>query len=312
VGSWADISYHKQAEEVLGERMAVINDLQAFVAASPAVIYTTTQTPDGYACRFVSESLESTTGYLPREMRDDPKFWSKHVHSEDAPAVFAEVGRLIDQGGGMLEYRFRHRRGDYIWIQDTFRVTPEKAGKPKEIVGSWADVTDRKNIEVSLQRLSNEVEQRNQFIREAFGRYLTDEVVSNVLESPTALELKGEKRTVTMMMTDLRGFTSLAGRLAPERVVSLINRYLTAMVPIINQYQGTVDEIIGDAIFVLFGVPLWQENNAQRAVACAVAMQLAMDIVNEQNRQEDLPEVEMGIGVHTALWWWAMSARLNV
>jgi adenylate cyclase len=199
----------------------------------------------------------------------------------------------------MLEYRFRHRRGDYIWIQDTFRVVPEKAGRPKEIVGSWADVTDRKNIEVSLQRLSNEVEQRNQFIREAFGRYLTDEVVSSVLESPTALELKGEKRTVTMMMTDLRGFTSLAGRLPPERVVSLINRYLTAMVPIINQYQGTVDEIIGDAIFVLFGVPGWQENNAQRAVACAVAMQLAMDVVNEQNRQEDLPEVEMGIGVHT-------------
>jgi adenylate cyclase len=299
VGSWADISYHKQAEQALGERMAVINDLQAFVAASPAVIYTTTQTDDGYACRFVSESLESTTGYLPREMRDDPKFWARHVHSEDAPRVFAEVERLISQGGGMLEYRFRHRRGDYIWIQDTFRVTPEKGGRSREIVGSWANVTDRKNIETALERLSKEVEQRNQFIREAFGRYLTDEVVSNVLESPSALELKGEKRTVTMMMTDLRGFTSLAGRLPPERVVSLINRYLSAMVPIINQYQGTVDEIIGDAIFVLFGVPLWQENNAQRAVACAVAMQLVMDTVNEQNRQEDLPEVEMGIGVHT-------------
>lgn len=299
VGSWADISYHKQAEEALGERMAVINDLQAFVAASPAVIYTTTQTSDGYACRFVSESLESTTGYLPREMRDDSKFWAKHVHPEDAPRVFAEVEQLIAAGGGMLEYRFRHRRGDYIWIQDTFRVTPEKAGKQKEIVGSWANVTDRKNIELALVRLSREVEQRNQFIREAFGRYLTDEVVSNVLESPSAFELKGEKRTVTMMMTDLRGFTALAGRLPPERVVSLINRYLSAMVPIINQYQGTVDEIIGDAIFVLFGVPVWQENNAQRAVACAVAMQLAMDVVNEQNRQEDLPEVEMGIGVHT-------------
>ena len=71
------------------------------------------------------------------------------------------------------------------------------------------------------------------------------------------------------------------------------------MVPIINQYQGTVDEIIGDAIFVLFGVPLWLENNAKQAVACAVAMQLAVDAVNEQNRQEDLPEVEMGIGIHT-------------
>jgi PAS domain S-box-containing protein len=299
VGSWADISYHKQAEQALGERTAVINDLQAFVAASPAVIYTTTQTTDGFACRFVSESLESTTGYLPGEMRDDPKFWAKHVHPEDAARVFADVERLIGQGGGTLEYRFRHRRGDYIWIEDTFRVAPEKAGKPKEIVGSWADITDRKNIEAALQRLSKEVEQRNQFIREAFGRYLTDEVVSNVLESPTALELKGEKRTVTMMMTDLRGFTPLSERLAPEKVLALLNRYVTVMVPIINQYQGTVDEIIGDAIFVLFGVPVWREDNAQRAVACAVAMQLAMASVNEQNLQEDLPEVEMGIGIHT-------------
>src|SRR5262245_32608873 len=93
VGSWSDISYHKQAEQALGERMAVINDLQAFVAASPAVIYTTTQTSDGFACRFVSESLESTTGYLPGEMRDNPKFWAKHVHPEDAPRVFADLDR---------------------------------------------------------------------------------------------------------------------------------------------------------------------------------------------------------------------------
>src|SRR4029079_2938668 len=56
---------------------------------------------------------------------------------------------------------------------------------------------------------------------------------------------------------------------------------------------------IGDAIFVLFGAPVWQEDDAQRAVACAVAMQLAMTSINEQNREEDLPEIEMGIGVHT-------------
>ena len=103
VGSWADISYHKQAEEALGERMAVISDLQAFVAASPAVIYTTTQTADGFVCRFVSESLETTTGYLPGEMRDNPKFWAKHVHPEDAAHVFAEVERLIGR-------RRRHAR----------------------------------------------------------------------------------------------------------------------------------------------------------------------------------------------------------
>jgi len=275
VGSWADISYHKQTEQALGERMAVINDLQAFVAASPAVIYTTTQTSEGFACRFVSESLESTTGYLPGEMRDNPKFWAKHIHPEDAPRVFAEVERLISQGGGTLEYRFRHRRGDYIWVQDTFRVAAEKPGKPKEIVGSWADISDRRNIEAALQRLSNEVERRNKFIREAFGRYLTDEVVSNVLESPTGLELKGEKRTVTMMMADLRGFTSMSERLAPERVVYLLNRYLSAMVPIIKRYEGTIDEIIGGAIFVLFGAPSWQEDDAQRAVIHPLHLRVA-------------------------------------
>ena len=64
------------------------------------------------------------------------------------------------------------------------------------------------------------------------------------------------------------------------------------MVSVIKQYQGTIDEFIGDAIFVLFGAPVWQEDDAQRAVACAVATQLAMASINEQNRQEDLPEIE--------------------
>jgi adenylate cyclase len=206
---------------------------------------------------------------------------------------------MIEKGGGSVEYRFRHRKGHYVWIQDTFTVMRDEAGKPKEIVGSWADISDRKRVEIELQRLAEKVELRNRFIRETFGRYLTDEVVETVLESPSGLQMGGDKRKITMMMADLRGFTSLSERLAPERVVAVLNRYLTTMVTIIKQYQGTIDEFIGDAVFVLFGAPVWQEDDAQRAVACAVQMQLAMASVNEQNKQEDLPEVEMGIGVHT-------------
>jgi adenylate cyclase len=123
--------------------------------------------------------------------------------------------------------------------------------------------------------------------------------VDAVLESPSGLQMGGEKRKLTMMMTDLRGFTSLSERLPADRVVKLLNRYLATMVPIIRQYQGTIDEFIGDAIFVLFGAPVWQEDDAERAVACAVAMQIAMDEVNAENRKEDLPQVEMGIGLHT-------------
>src|SRR5262249_57550645 len=137
---------------------------------------------------------------------------------------------------------------------------------------------------------AKQVELRNRFIRETFGRYLTDEVVATLLESPTGLEMGGDKRKVTMMMTDLRGFTSLSERLPPERVVAMLNRYLTTMVTIINHYEGTIDEFIGDAIFVLFGAPAWQDDDDQRAVACAIAMQLAMDTVNEQNPQENQPE----------------------
>jgi adenylate cyclase len=299
VGSWADISYHKQAEQALGERMAIMKDLQTLVAASPSVIYTTTQSQDGYACRFVSENLTPIMGYLPWEMRDNPSFWAKHVHPEDASRVFKEVKRLITQGGGTVEYRFRHRRGHYVWVQDSFTVVPDKDGRPKDIVGSWADISDRKRTESDLKKLAEKVERHNRFICETFGRYLTDEVVATVLESPTGLRLGGEKRKVTMLMADLRGFTSLSERLPPERVVTLLNRYLTTMVSVIKQYQGTIDEFIGDAIFVLFGAPIWQEDDAQRAVACAMAMQLAMASVNEQNREDGLPEIEMGIGIHT-------------
>jgi len=298
VGSWADITHRKQVEHALGERMALMDDLQNLVAASPAVIYTTKASGD-FACTFVSENLLSTMGYAPWEMREDPKFWSKRLHPEDASRVYKELGSLIERGEGATEYRFRHRRGHYLWIQDTLKVIRDNEGNPKELVGSWADISDRKQIESELQRVAGDVERRNRFIRETFGRYLTDEVVDTLLESPRSLHIGGEKRNVTMMLTDLRGFTSLSERLAPKWVVTILNRYLSTMVKVIKQYGGTIDEFIGDAIFVLFGAPVWHEDDAQRAVACAVAMQLAMTSVNEQNKEEDLPDLELGIGVHT-------------
>jgi adenylate cyclase len=81
--------------------------------------------------------------------------------------------------------------------------------------------------------------------------------------------------------------------------MAMLNRYLGTMVEIIMQYQGTIDEIIGDAMLVIFGAPIWRQDDAQRAVACAVAMQLAMVAVNAENQRAGLPDVDMGIGVHT-------------
>ena len=153
--------------------------------------------------------------------------------------------------------------------------------------------------QLELKTLNEQLELRNKLIRTTFGRYLTDEVVASLLDSPEGTTLGGERRQVTMLMADLRGFTSLAGRLAPEQVVTIVNRYLATMVEVIVQYQGTIDEFIGDAILVIFGAPTQRQDDAQRAVACAVAMQLAMTTVNAENCRAGLPSVEMGIGVHT-------------
>jgi len=156
-----------------------------------------------------------------------------------------------------------------------------------------------KESRAQLVNLNQQLERRNQFIRETFGRYTSDDIVGVILDMPEGLKLGGEKRQVTLLMSDLRGFTALAERFEATQVVALLNHYLSAMVEIIHHNGGTIDEIIGDAILVIFGAPVAMPDAAQRAVRCALEMQMAMRGVNEHNFQMGWPEIEMGIGVHT-------------
>jgi PAS domain S-box-containing protein len=113
------------------------------LAASPAVIYTT-KASGRYACTFVSENIRAIVGYSPEEMTTDPKHWPDNLHPQDAPHVIDKVTGLLQQGGGTVEYRFRHRQGHYIWIQDTFRVLRDETGNPFELVGAWVDISEPK------------------------------------------------------------------------------------------------------------------------------------------------------------------------
>ena len=149
-----------------------------------------------------------------------------------------------------------------------------------------------------LHELNTALELRNRFIRETFGSYLSDEIVDTILKKG-GLKIAGEKRRATILMADLRGFTSLSERLPAEDVVAMINIYLETMTEIIQKYQGTIDEFIGDGILVIFGAPILRPDDPRRAVACAVEMQLAMTSVNERNRQAGYPEVALGIGINT-------------
>lgn len=132
------------------ENVAAV-ELRHVLAVCPAIIYSTQASGD-FACTFVSENIKQILGYSQREMLDDPDFWTSHIHPQDQRRVLSEVFRLISEGGGSLEYRFRHQDGHYRWFQDSLKTIYDESGKPTEIVGSWADITQRKLAE-SFQTL---------------------------------------------------------------------------------------------------------------------------------------------------------------
>jgi class 3 adenylate cyclase/CheY-like chemotaxis protein len=150
-----------------------------------------------------------------------------------------------------------------------------------------------------IEHLADELKVRNRFIEETFGRYISGEVVAQLLSSPDGLRLGGEKRRVTMLMSDLRGFSAIAERLSPEQVVRVVNNYLGAMAEVVLAHGGTIDEFIGDSILCFFGAPVRRDDDARRAVTCSLEMQKAMAEVNRANLADGLPEVEMGLALHT-------------
>lgn len=136
-------------------------------------------------------------------------------------------------------------------------------------------------------------------IRKTFGRYLSHEIVNNLLESETGLKIGGQRQCITILTSDLRGFTAVSEQLPPEKVVEIINVYLQNILKVISKHGGTIDKLLGDGIMVLFGAPFTREDDAKRAVACALEMQLEMVNINQKMKALGLPTLEMGIGINT-------------
>lgn len=154
----------------------------------------------------------------------------------------------------------------------------------------------------SLARSMNEMVdglRDRDFIHDAFGRYVSPDIMAKFMGDSQALHLGGQRQDVTILMSDLRGFTGLSERLTPEEMVQLLNRYLGRMTEVILRHQGTIVEFIGDAILVLFGAPVSAHDDPVRAVRCAIEMQRAMVFFNAENEEEEIPILEMGIAVNS-------------
>ncbi|HEY9081489.1 adenylate/guanylate cyclase domain-containing protein [Magnetovibrio sp.] len=166
-------------------------------------------------------------------------------------------------------------------------------------VKTFQDISSQLASTLEKSRLYEDLTIRNKFIRSIFGRYISDEIADSLLENPEALKMGGRKCQVTVLMSDIRGFTAMSEHMEPEHVVSALNTCFNVMVDVIHRHNGTIDNIIGDALMVLFGAPLSHDDDAQRAVACALDMQAAMAEVNRRNAELDLPELAIGIGINT-------------
>jgi adenylate cyclase len=141
------------------------------------------------------------------------------------------------------------------------------------------------------------------FIRNTFERYMSKQLAEKLLADPEKLklELGGENRHVTVLFTDIRGFTSLSEKLDPKGVISFLNEYFSMMVDVVFEHNGWIDKFIGDAIMIIYGLPVTCEDDAVRAVKTGLAMKEAMARYNERRVAEGKGPIHIGIGINTGM-----------
>ena len=139
------------------------------------------------------------------------------------------------------------------------------------------------------------------FLKKIFSTYVSSEVLKEILSNPERLKLGGEKREITVLFADIRGFTSISERLNPEELVKLLNIYMSKMTDIVFDNRGMLDKYIGDAIMAIWNAPIEIEEHRKLAIMAAYRMLKELENVNKILKQQKLPEISIGIGINTGL-----------
>ena len=158
---------------------------------------------------------------------------------------------------------------------------------PKDEIGDLA---------IAFNEMARSLKEK-EMIKDAFRRYVSHQIAEEIFKNPEKYiqSLKGERKKVAVIFADIRGFTSLAERLPPERVVQILNNYLTKMTDIVFKYEGTVDKFIGDCIMSVFGAPISHDDDVFRAVKVAWEIQKYIEAENENRGEEE--KLKVGIGI---------------
>ncbi len=136
-------------------------------------------------------------------------------------------------------------------------------------------------------------------VKKLFGRYVSKDVYTQLLEHPEAAELGGRRREMSVLFSDMRGFTTLTEKGEPEELVAQLNEYFSRMVEVVFRHKGTVDKFVGDMVMALYGAPLDDPDHAEHAVATAVDMVRELGELNRKWAAEGRPQLDIGIGVNS-------------
>src|SRR5262249_20099217 len=167
VGSWNDITARKQIGEAL---VAAQDRIGRLLSSAPAVVYSYKAMGD-FAPTFVSENIRERLGYEPSEYLENADFWRSRVHPDELAAVEAEAIQLFKKGRHTVEYRFLKKDGTYCWVNDAQQLIRDEQGQPSEVVGSWSDVTERKEAEMAFQRSEQRLTEAIESIPEGFSLF---------------------------------------------------------------------------------------------------------------------------------------------
>jgi adenylate cyclase len=137
-------------------------------------------------------------------------------------------------------------------------------------------------------------------IREMFSKYVAPEYVAQLAEDPSKISLGGRRAELTILFSDIRGFTSISEKMEPHEVIEFLNEYLSEMAAIVKQAGGTLDKFIGDAVMAFWGEPVHHPDHADRAAECALAMQAATARLAARWVAEGKPDLKIGVGINTA------------
>jgi adenylate cyclase len=143
-------------------------------------------------------------------------------------------------------------------------------------------------------------EKGGRFLRDAFSSYLSADLLDKLIKNPDALTLGGESKELSILFSDIRGFTSISETMTPVELITLLNRYFTPMTNAVLKNDGMLDKYIGDAVMAFFNAPVSVKNHADASCRTALEMIEELEILNQKLQGEGIPSIHIGIGINTA------------